>query len=71
MKYDEYIKKGYPIGSGNVESACRYLVKDRMERTGMRWKFPGAQSILSLRATFINDDLNNYWEYYMKKENSS
>jgi hypothetical protein len=70
MNYDEYIKKGYPIGSGNVESACRYLVKDRMEKTGMRWKIPGAQSILSLRATYINNDLNNYWEYYMKNENS-
>jgi len=30
MKYDEYIRKGYPIGSGNVESACRYLIKDIM-----------------------------------------
>ena len=69
MRYDEYIRKGYPIGSGNVESACRYLIKDRMERTGMRWKFPGAQSILSMRATFINDDLNDYWDYYMEKEN--
>jgi hypothetical protein len=69
MKYNEYIKNGYPIGSGNVESACRYLVKDRMEKTGMRWKVPGAQAVLSTRATFLNGDLNNYWNYYMRKEN--
>lgn len=68
MKYNEYIKNGYPIGSGNVESACRHLVKDRMEKTGMRWKYKGAQAILSIRATYINDDLNEYWNYYMKKE---
>ena len=37
MKYDEYLAAGYPIGSGVVEGACRHLVKDRMERTGMRW----------------------------------
>ena len=66
MKYDEYISKGYPIGSGNVESACRYLIKDSMERTGMRWKFKGTQTILSLRAIYINNDLNDYWDYYMK-----
>lgn len=69
MKYNEYIEKGYPIGSGNVESACRHLIKDRMEKTGMRWKFPGAQAILSIRATYLNGDLNDYWEYYMNKEN--
>jgi len=69
MKYNEYINNGYPIGSGNVESACRHLVKDRMEKTGMRWKCKGAQSILSLRATYINGDLNDYWSYYMEKEN--
>ena len=37
MKYDEYLAAGYPIGSGVVEGACRHLVKDRMERSGMRW----------------------------------
>src|SRR5271157_403101 len=36
MKYDEYLAAGYPIGSGVVEGACRHLVKDRLERTGMR-----------------------------------
>ena len=35
MKYNEYLVAGYPIGSGVVEGACRHLVKDRMERTGM------------------------------------
>ena len=37
MRYDEYLRKGYPIASGAVEGACRHLVKDRLERTGMRW----------------------------------
>ena len=68
MKYNDYIANGFPIGSGNVESACRYLVKDRMEKTGMRWKYKGAQAILSLRATYINGDLNDYWDCYMEKE---
>lgn len=56
MKYDEYLAAGYPIGSGVVEGACRHLVKDRMEQTGMRWRIAGAQAILSLRALYVNDD---------------
>lgn len=56
MKYDVYLAAGYPIGSGVVEGACRHLVKDRMEQTGMRWRIAGAQAILSLRAIYVNDD---------------
>ena len=60
MKYDEYLAAGYPIGSGVVEGACRHLVKDRMEQTGMRWRIAGAQAVLSLRAIYVNDD----WESF-------
>ena len=41
MHYDAYLKAGYPIGSGVAEGACRHLVKDRMEQTGMRWTVSG------------------------------
>jgi hypothetical protein len=60
MKYDEYLAAGYPIGSGVVEGACRHLVKDRMEQTGMRWRIAGAQAILSLRAIYVNEDWNAF-----------
>jgi hypothetical protein len=32
MRYDEYLRHGYPIASGVIEGACRHLIKDRMER---------------------------------------
>jgi hypothetical protein len=60
MKYDEYLAAGYPIGTGVVEGACRHLVKDRMEQTGMRWRIAGAQAVLSLRAIYLNDDWNTF-----------
>ena len=63
MKYDEYLAKGYPIGSGVVEGACRHLVKDRMEGTGMRWRVAGAQAMLNLRAVFLNDDWDCFQQY--------
>jgi hypothetical protein len=68
MKYDQYLAAGYPIGSGVVEGACRHLVKDRMERTGMRWIPSGAQAMLDLRGTYLNGDWNAFWEYHVEHE---
>lgn len=61
MKYNEYLAAGYPIASGVIEGACRYVVKDRMERTGMRWILQGAHSMLGLRSIY----LSGYWEEFM------
>jgi len=68
MRYDLYLAAGYPIGSGVAEGACRHLVKDRLERTGMRWTLEGAQAILDLRATYLNDDWDQFWEHYTTAE---
>lgn len=68
MRYDEYLAKGYPIGSGVVEGACRHLVKDRMELSGMRWSIEGAEAVLQLRSVDINGDWEEYWEYWVSKE---
>ena len=68
MKYDEYLAAGYPIGSGVVEGACRHLVKDRLERTGMRWHPEGAQAMLNLRATYLNGEWDSYWAYHVAQE---
>lgn len=68
MRYDEYLAAGYPIGSGVAEGACRHLVKDRMELTGMRWRVPGAQAMLSLRAVYLNDDWDTFQRHRIEQE---
>jgi hypothetical protein len=68
MKYDEYLAAGYPIGSGVVEGACRHLVKDRLERTGMRWLPSGAQAMLDLRATYLNGEWDAFWDFHVAQE---
>jgi hypothetical protein len=68
MKYDAYLAAGYPIGSGVVEGACRHLVKDRMERTGMRWLPSGAQAMLDLRATYLNGEWEAFWIFHVAQE---
>lgn len=64
MKYDEYLAAGYPIASGVIEGACRHLVKDRMERTGMRWTLEGAQAMLHLRALYQS----SYWDKFHESQ---
>jgi hypothetical protein len=68
MKYDEYLASGYPIGSGVVEGACRHPVKDRLERSGMRWHPDGAQAMLNLRATYLNEEWDSFWAYHVEQE---
>ena len=60
MQYDRYLAAGYPIASGVIEGACAHLVKDRMERSGMRWTLEGARSMLNVRAAFQSD----YWRRF-------
>jgi hypothetical protein len=57
MKYDEYLRNGYGIGSGAVESAHKQVVHARLRQAGMRWSELGAQRLLALRVLL----LNNQW----------
>lgn len=68
MRYDRYRRMGLPIGTGAVEGTCRYLVKDRMERSGMRWTVKGAQAILTLRGIYVSDHWDRYWPWYRASE---
>ena len=68
MRYDEYLSKGYPIGSGIAEGACRNLVKDRMDGTGMHWRLPGARSMLKTRALYLNGEWDAFVEYRIQRE---
>jgi PAS domain-containing protein len=68
MRYDKYLAAGYPIASGVIEGACRYVVKDRMERAGMRWAIPGAQAMLDMRTTYVNGQWEGFHNYRITRE---
>jgi hypothetical protein len=68
MRYDEYLKEGYPIAGGVIEGACRHYVKDRMERTGMSWKQAGAQAMLELRSVALNGDWEEFQDFYRLRQ---
>src|SRR5271167_4238280 len=63
MRYDEYLRQGYPIASGVIEGACRHLIKDRMERAGMHWTLTGAQAMLDLRSVWVG----GYWQEFQQQ----
>ena len=56
MRYDEYLRLGYGIGSGCVESAHKQVVHARFRQAGMRWSEAGARRLLALRLLLLNDD---------------
>jgi hypothetical protein len=68
MCYDEYLREGYPIATGVIEGACRHLVKDRMERSGMRWRLDGAQAMLNVRAVWQSSYWESFQTYRIKHE---
>jgi len=70
MRYDEYLALGYPIGTGAVEGACKNLVKERMEGTGMRWTVAGAEAVLQLRSVYLSHYWNDFWDYYTSAQKS-
>jgi len=68
MRYDQYLAAGYPIASGVIEGACRHVVKDRMERTGMNWIIEGAQPMLDLRCVFLSGQWDEFMESYINSQ---
>ncbi len=64
MKYDKALANGWPIATGMIEGACRFVIEDRFGITGARWSPDGAEVILKLRAVVVNGDLGDYMRYY-------
>jgi len=68
LHYDRYLSQGFPIATGVIEGACRHLVKDRLEITGAKWRLPGAEAVLRLRALRSSNDFDEYWNFHEARE---
>lgn len=55
MRYKSFAEAGYHIGSGVMESSCRWVVQQRMKGAGMRWGQEGAESMLQLRTACCSE----------------
>lgn len=68
LGYSQALTAGMPIATGVIEGACRYLVKDRLEFTGARWRLAGAEAVLQLRALLSSGDFDAYWQFHLRQE---
>jgi hypothetical protein len=62
FEYHAAIQAGLPIGSGEVESAHRYVIQKRLKLSGAWWTPENAQAMLNLRVTRANGTWNRYWD---------
>ena len=68
MRYNQYRERGYHIGSGTVESACKHVVGQRLKQAGMRWSVRGADAILQLRILWKNGEWDRFWADRRKRK---
>lgn len=54
INYARYKELGFPLGSGMVESACKWLIQQRFKGVGMRWSEDGFNHLLHLRLAWVN-----------------
>jgi hypothetical protein len=66
MDYPAYLAKGWLIGSGAVESACKTVVAQRLKLAGMRWREPGTNAVCHLRALYKSE--RSQWDYFWRRE---
>jgi hypothetical protein len=65
MDYPSYQAKGWQIGSGPVESACKTVIGTRMKQGGMRWGVAHAEEVSHIRALFRSE--TGQWDDYWRR----
>ena len=62
LNYQDALEKDLPLGSGEIESAHRYIVQNRMKIAGAWWKKENAEAMLALRTCRANGQWEEYWK---------
>ena len=67
ISYGEFEEKGFPIGSGEIESAHKYVTQKRLKLSGACWRSENVNPMLALRLIKANDWWDEFWDYDFKK----
>ena len=62
LDYQSALENDLPIGSGEIESAHRYVVQHRLKRAGAWWRIDNAEAMLALRCNRANKQWDSYWQ---------
>lgn len=61
MRYAEFRKKKFFVGSGVVEAGCRTVIGQRLKQSGMHWSVRGANAIIALRCCLMSGRFEDFW----------
>jgi hypothetical protein len=61
LDYQSALERELPIGSGEIESAHRYIAQQRLKRPGAWWRAANADHMLALRLNRANRQWEAYW----------
>jgi len=62
MRYPKFRRQHLFVGSGVIEAGCKTVIGSRLKQSGMFWTVRGANAILALRCSHLNDRFEDYWE---------
>ena len=69
IQYQHFKEMGLPIGSGFVESACKWLIQQRFKGVGMRWSQQGFNHLLHLRLAWVNGRFDSLFPVHTPSPN--
>jgi hypothetical protein len=61
MRYRDFRERGFFIGSGVVEAACKTVVAQRLKGSGMHWSEAGLSHVLSIRTALLSRRYDEFW----------
>ncbi len=62
MRYPKFRSQHLFVGSGVIEAGCKTVIGSRLKRSGMFWTLRGANAIIALRCSHLNNRFQDYWE---------
>ena len=62
MQYQTFVEKGYHIGSGLIESACKHVVAQRCKQASMKWSQTGINAVLFWRCLLKSGAWEVFWD---------
>jgi Uncharacterised protein family (UPF0236) len=68
LDYRRALQEGLPIGSGEIESAHRSVIQERLKIAGAWWKRDNAEKMIALRIRRANNEWHSYWQRYCQSE---
>lgn len=70
IRYQSFDKQSFPLGSGMVESACKWLIQQRFKGVGMRWSDDGLDHLLALRVAWVNQRFNDLFPLLLSPQDA-